>query len=187
MAAVKIIFVKLSLCCTNTQLTCTSVYLVYLSVSHNPLCHSINQTSSLQRLLQPHAVHSHTHTWHVKTQTTGSHTNSPTPTLINTHTCMCIHTLTHKHARSYKSHESGKFFPLSLFRLHFSLTTHCDCMRHDPWELTTKTSKLVPHTWKLFIFNFFGSLTTFGLCVAREEVYCLATKRLFLPLPSIKF
>lgn len=106
---------------------------------------------------------------------------------LHLYTCMCIHTLTHKHARSYKSHESGKFFPLSLFRLHFSLTTHCDCMRHDPWELTTKTSKLVPHTWKLFIFNFFGSLTTFGLCVAREEVYCLATKRLFLPLPSIKF
>lgn len=51
MAAVKIIFVKLSLYYTNTQLTCTSVYLVYLSVSHNPLCHSINQTSSLQRLL----------------------------------------------------------------------------------------------------------------------------------------
>lgn len=187
MAAVKIIFVKLSRYCTNTHLTCTSVYLVYLSVSHNPLCHSINQTSSLQRLLQPHAVHSHTHLACQNPNHWITHQFTNTYTYKQTHTCMCIHTLTHKHVRSYKSHESGKFFPLSLFRLHFSLTTHCDCMRHDPWELTTKTSKLVPHTWKLFIFNFFGSLTTFGLCVAREEVYCLATKRLFLPLPSIKF
>lgn len=80
-----------------------------------------------------------THTCHVKRRSyciKHTHVHSLTPKLMHS-----INT----RAQSLKSLATLPLCPFMLLRPHFSLTTHCDCLRCDPWELITTSSIVIPH------------------------------------------